>query len=154
MAKIKLGVFGLWRGGSFLDIIQAQDDAEVYAICDKDEDKLNAAAARLPESVLKFTNFDEFIECGLDGVLLCNYFNQHAEFAIRALDRGIPVFSECTSGATLRDCVLLCEAVERNNGKYMIAENYPFTKNRLEMKRLYERLARTLGIAAPASVTY
>lgn len=136
MAKIKLGVFGLWRGGSFLDIINAQDDAEVYAICDKDEDKLNASAARLPEHVLKFTNFDEFIECGMDGVLLCNYFHQHAEFAIRAMERGIHVFSECTSGATLRDCVLLCEAVERTGCKYMIAENYPFSPALLEMERL------------------
>lgn len=117
MAKIKLGVFGLWRGGSFLDIINAQDDAEVFAICDKDEGRLKSTAERLPEGVLTFTDFDDLITCGIDGVLLCNYFHEHAEYAIRAMEHGVHVFSECTSAATLNDCVRLCEAVEKTGCK-------------------------------------
>lgn len=136
MEKTKLGIFGLWRGGAFLPIIQGMEDAELVAICDQSPERLAEAAAQCPNGVKQFSDFEEFIRCGLDGVLICNYFHQHAPYAIRAMELGIAVFSECTAGATMRDCVLLCEAAERTGGRYMLAENYPFSAPLLEMERL------------------
>ena len=43
MNQLKIGVFGLWRGGSFLPIINALDNAVVTAVCDKDESKIAEA---------------------------------------------------------------------------------------------------------------
>ena len=80
----------------------------------------------------------------IDGVLLCNYFPDHAKCAIRAMERGIAVFSECTSAPTLAECVALVETAERTGAKYMIAENYPFSAAMLEMKRLVD--GGSLGI--------
>ncbi len=122
-----MGIFGLWRGASFIGIIKGMEDAELVAICDRDSGKLDNAAKYCDPSVAKCHTFDELLDCDLDGVLLCNYFHEHAEFAIRAMHRGVHVFSECTAGGTLRDCVLLCEAVEETGMKYMLAENYPFS---------------------------
>ncbi len=143
MEKIKLGIFGVWRGSAFVPVIAALDNAEVTAICDKDEERMRAVAAQCPAGVKQCRNFDELLDSGIDGVLLCNYFHEHAEYAIRAMERGIHVFSECTSAVTMKDCVRLCETVEATGAKYMLAENYPFSATLLEFKRLYDE--GTLG---------
>ncbi len=138
MEQVKIGIMGLRRGASSISIMNNLSNAVVYAICDKDETVLNAAASRCPDGVLKFTDFDSFIRCGLDGVLLCNNFHEHAEFAIRALEEGVNVFSECTAAVTLKDCVRLCETVERTGLKYMLGENYPYQPEFFEAERLFQ----------------
>ena len=86
-----------------------------------------------------FTDFDTFLDSGLfDAVMLVNYFYEHAPFAIRAMEKGIHVLSECTPACTLAECVALCRAVERTGCKYMLAENYPFMAHCVDMKRRYE----------------
>ncbi len=139
MGKFKVGIFGCWRGQSAANIIREvlYADACVYAVCDKNADRLADAKKNNPDA-LAFDSFDEFIECGLDAVVLANYFHEHAAYAIRALEKGIAVLSETTAAATLQECVQLCEAVERTGGKYCLAENYPFMASCLEMKRVYE----------------
>lgn len=135
MQQLKLGIFGLWRGGSFIHIINSLENATVFAVCDKDESKI-AEAQRLCPDAKVCADFDELMDSGIDAVLLCNYFHQHAAYAIKAMKRGIHVFSECTSGATMKECVELCECVEETGCKYMLAENYPFSAALLEAKRL------------------
>ncbi len=119
MAELKMGVFGAWRGNSYIDLMLAEDRIELTAICDKNiegmqmEDKLKNTAL--------FTDFDEFLEYGkkngMNAVFLANYFHQHAPFAIKAMNAGMDVVSECTSASTLRECVELVEAVEKTGRK-------------------------------------
>ena len=45
--------------------------------------------------------------------------------------------SETSCNATLAEGVALCRAVEKSKKIYMLAENYPYTKFNLEMRRLY-----------------
>jgi predicted dehydrogenase len=135
MRKLKIGIFGLWRGGSFIHIINSLENATVYAVCDKDGSKVAEALKLCPDAKV-CADFDELLDSGIEAVLLCNYFHQHASYAIRAMKRGIHVFSECTAGATMKECVELCEAVEETGCKYMLAENYPFSAALLEAKRL------------------
>lgn len=141
MADVKFGVFGLWRGAEFVNIINNYDGATLVAVCDasqmrRDDVRNHCEKAGVLDHVTFYDNFDEFIEADMDVVFLCNSFNDHARFAIRAMEKGINVISECISGATLKECVDLCRTVERTGCKYMIAENYPFTNTRLEMARL------------------
>jgi predicted dehydrogenase len=73
----------------------------------------------------------------MDAVILANYFNEHAPFAIKALRAGKHVMSECACNTTLAEGVALCRAVEESGLVYMLAENYPFTRFNMEMRRLY-----------------
>lgn len=143
MEKVKIGIFGLWRGSSFIDIINNLDDAVIAAVCDSDKGKRDEALSRCPDGTKAYEDFDLMLDSGIDAVLLCNFFHQHTDYAIRAMEHGIHVFSECTSAATLHDCARLCDAVERTGCKYMIAENYPFSAALLEFKHLVD--AGTLG---------
>lgn len=41
--KLKIGVFGVWRGLAFIKALQKIDEADVTAICDRDEGKVREA---------------------------------------------------------------------------------------------------------------
>lgn len=136
--KVKIGVFGLGRGShylqSFLDC-----GAEVVAVCDRIQSRLDEAVKVVGEGLATYTDFDAFIEHeGLNGVFLANYFHEHAKYAIRCLEKNINVMTECTSNANMADGVALVRAAEKSQGFYMIAENYPYMTVNMEMKKIYE----------------
>lgn len=105
-----------------------EDEMVVSAICETDENKIENVRKLLNPETKIYKDFDSFIKSGIDAVVLCNYFHEHCEYAIKALDAGVAVLSETTAAASLGDCVDLVEAVERNNGKYMLAANCPYFK--------------------------
>ena len=140
--SIKFGIFGLGRGSTFYKVILANND--IVAVCDRDESKLEEARKHLGRDVATYTGFDDFIEHkGLEAVFLCNNFNQHTPFAIRALEKNIHVLSECTSNGTMAEGVELVRAAEKSKAIYMLSENYPFMKFNKEMHRVFQ--GGTLG---------
>lgn len=141
MDKIRLGVFGLGRGRSLFSSMLAAG-AEIVAVCEKDERRIEEARKIAPD-IAVYRNFDEFIEHPMDAVMLCNYFNEHAEYAVRCLEKDLHVLSETTSNTTMADGVKLVRAAEKSKAFYMIAENYPFMVFNQEMRRVYRE--GTLG---------
>ena len=135
MKKIRVGILGLLRGESFIGTVNCMEDAEVTAVCDKNPELLSKIAEKYGDGIRYCADFDELLDTGIDCVFLCNYFHEHAPFAIRAFARGIAVFSECTSASTLKQCAELCDAYEACHAKYMIGENYPFTAAMLEIEK-------------------
>lgn len=136
MEKIKLGVFGLGRGRSLFTSMLAAG-AQIVAVCEKDERRIEEAKKIAGEGLAVYHDFDEFIEHPMDAVMLCNYFNEHAEYAVRCLERGIHVLSETTSNGTMAEGVRLVRAAEKSRAFYMLAENYPFMVFNQEMRRVY-----------------
>ncbi len=131
---IKVGVIGVGRGMSFARGTKSAG-LELVAICDTWEEKLKTAGAEM--QVATYTDYDKFLEHDMDAVILANYFNEHAPFAIKALEAGKHVMSETSCNATLAEGVALCRAVEKSGKIYMLAENYPYTAFNQEMRRLY-----------------
>ena len=142
MKKIRIGVFGVKRGGAFFDAI-LQCNGDLVAVCDGDPTALADAKKKLGDSVVYYDNFEDFFNHPMDAVFLANYFNEHAQYAVRYLEKGIHVLSECTAAATMADCVALVRAAEKSTAKYMLAENYPFMKFNREVKRICD--GGTLG---------
>jgi len=133
---IKIGVFGLGRGSSFYQNILL-NNGEIVAVCDMNEQKLADAREQLGGDVATYTSFAAFINHeGMEAVMLCNYFHEHAFYAIRALEKNIHVLSECTSNATMAEGVALMRAVEASSAYYMISENYPFMRFNREITRV------------------
>ena len=124
MKKIRIGVLG---GGRGVDI--ARDfrllDCEVVALCEFGADRLSYGAQRIGEGVALYDDFEKFIEHPMDAVVVANFFHQHAPFAIRLLERGISVYSECLSSGTMAEGVALIRAAEKSHAIYMLGENYP-----------------------------
>lgn len=71
-----------------------------------------------------FSDYDEFLDSGLDAVVVANYANEHAPFATKALKKGLHVYSENQPMQTMQEAVELCEAVEASGKIYAYGENY------------------------------
>jgi len=134
---LKIGVFGTWRGLAFIKALQLIDGAEVAAICDNDPSKIEAALEFCPKDVKVAADFDALLDSGIDAVILCNYFYEHTPFAIRAMKKGIHVLSETLPAVTMQECVELVETVEQTGCTYSFAENYPYSRANMEIRRVY-----------------
>ena len=138
MENIKIGVFGTFRGLQYIEAINILDGAEVTAICDRDPEKLHDAKAILRKDIKVCETFDALIHSGIDAVILCNFFNEHAPYAIQAMNAGVHCLSETTAAITMKECVELVETVERTGCIYALAENYPYFRANMEMEEVYQ----------------
>ena len=139
MQKVRIGVVGAFRGGSMINYCKISEHAQIVAICEKTKEVLNAQKENLKNFDIAFyDNFDDFIEHDMDAVVLANYATEHAPLAIRALKKGLHVFSEVLPVQTMKEAVELVEAVERSGKVYAYGENYCYMPVPYEMKKLYQ----------------
>lgn len=138
MKKIRIGVLGAYRGTSMINYCKISDDAEVVAVCDKCAETLEEQKKHInAPTVTYYTSFDEFIGHDMDAVVLANYANEHAPFAVRCLNAGKHVFSEVLPVQTMKEAVQLVEAVERSGRVYAYGENYCYIPACYKMRSLY-----------------
>ena len=138
--KVRIGVFGAYRGMTMIRVLAKHPDAELVAICDKFEPLLEKCRRVADETGTKlccYKDFDEFFNHDMDAVVLANYANEHAPYACRLLLSGRHVTSEVLPVETLSQAVELVEAVEKSGRIYTYAENYCYFAATQEMKRLY-----------------
>lgn len=142
MAKLKVGVFGAYRGMTMINVLVKHPDAELVAICDKYTPALEKARDKAQEAGLQvalYEDFEQFFLHEMDAVVLANYATEHAPFAVRLLDSGRHVLSEVLPCETMAQAVELVEAVERSGKVYAYAENYCYMDHTFEMWRRYEQ---------------
>lgn len=136
---INIGMFGAWRGNSYINLFLKEPSIKLVAVCDKHSDEMEKEEL---ESVAKYTDFDKFLtegkKAGMNAVFLANYFHEHSIYAIKCMEAGMDVISECTAAATIKQCVELVECVEKTGRKYMLAENYPFSLSNLKLNKIVE----------------
>jgi predicted dehydrogenase len=133
---IRVGVVGVGRGQSFMRGAEPAG-LELVAICDTWEERLLTVGEEL--GVSTYVDYDRFLQHEMDAVVLANYFHEHAPFAVKALEAGLHVMSECAVCHTLAEGVALARAVEKSGKIYMLAENYPYMAYNQEMRRLFRK---------------
>ncbi|MBQ2750508.1 MAG: GNAT family N-acetyltransferase [Clostridia bacterium] len=138
--KIKIGVLGAGRGRTMMRYCVSAGNAELVAICDINEKLLREANEEYGQGkVACYTDFDEFLKHDMDCVVLANFANAHAPFAIRCLEAGKNVLSEVLPVQTMKEAVELIEAVERTGKIYAYAENYCYMGAPRKMYDLYRK---------------
>ena len=138
MTKVKFGVVGAGRGSTMMSYCKEYENAELVAICDSFEPALDEKKKEYgEEKIAYYTSFDEFLKCDMDVVVLANYANEHAPFAIKALNSGKNVLSEVLPCQNMKEAVELIEAVEKTGLIYAYAENYCFMPAPKRMKEMY-----------------
>ena len=140
MDKVKIGVIGGGRGKSMIRYGREASNAELVAICDFRDDVLERMKKECGENGISYySDYDEFLKHDMDAVILANYANQHAPFAIKAMRAGKHVFSEVLPVQTLKEAVELIETVEETGKIYAYGENYCFMSAPYEMRKLYRQ---------------
>ncbi len=136
--KVRVGVLGAARGSSMIKYCVEANNAELVAICDKNKSRLEEQESWIHKfNITLYDDFDEFIKHDMDAVVLANYADEHAPFAIRCMKAGKHVFSEVLPVKTLKEAVELVECVEETGMIYAYGENYCYMPAPYEMRRLY-----------------
>ena len=125
MEKIKIGVVGVSRGETYVELFHYSDRSVITAICDTNPENLAASARTmdLPEECC-FTDYDSFLQSDIDAVVIGTPIPCHEEQAVKALRAGKHVFSEVTMASTVEGCRAIYEAAKESGKKYLLAENY------------------------------
>jgi len=134
--RIKLGIWGLGRGSSFLRSL-ASLNIDVVAGCDYHENMRQGFLKNCPDAFVT-DNEDEFLASDIDAVLVATYCPDHGKHAVKALEAGKHVLSEVMAFMTPAEGVALVEAVERTGLVYNMTENYPFSLPNLYLAKLWK----------------
>lgn len=134
--RIKLGIWGLGRGQSFIRSANALN-IDVVAGCDLHENMRDSFRKNCPDAFLT-ADENEFLARDLDAVLVATYCPDHAAHAIQAIRAGKHVLSEVTAFLTPAQGVELVEAVEQHDRVYNLAENYPFSVENMYLAKLWK----------------
>ena len=74
---------GGYRGSSMINYCERADNAEIVAICDKSAEVLNYQREKLKDdNITYYDNFEDLIKHDMYAVVLANYANEHAPFAV------------------------------------------------------------------------
>lgn len=122
--KWRVGLVGIGRGSGYGRLLCEEPRCDVVACCDQNPESLErfGKTLALGDEGL-FTDYEEFLNCGLDIVFLGTPIPVHAEQTVKAVEAGCHVLSEVTASDTLEGCGQIVEAVRRTGRSYMLAEN-------------------------------
>ncbi len=128
------------RGAALVSYCNNAENAELVAMCGFNDFFFQQQKKVYKDKNITFyESFDEFIKHDMDAVVLANYADEHAEYAIKCLQNGKHVLSEVLPVQTMSEAVRLVEAVEKSDKLYAYAENYCFMPAPKEMKIRYKK---------------
>ena len=139
--RIRLGIWGLGRGASFIKAANAVN-IDIVAGCDYSQSLRDRFREQCPDAFITADEKEFLSRRDMDAVLIATYFEKHAEHTVKALEAGYHVMCEVTSFFTPAEGVRVVEAVQKSGKVYNLLENYPFTKENLYLAKLWHRKFR------------
>ncbi len=136
---VNVAMIGLGFGAEFIPIYQSHPDANVAAICRRDEAALNAAGDRFGIEK-RYTRFDDCLtDPDIDFVHINSPIPDHAPMTLQALDAGKHVMCTVPMATTIDECRQIVEKVKATGLKYMMAETVVYSREFLFIKEMYQR---------------
>ena len=136
---INVAIVGLGFGAEFIPIYQQHPDANMYAICQRNEESLNQVGDAFGIEK-RYTDYDELLKDDqIDAVHINTPIPNHAEQSLKALRAGKHVACTVPMATTVEECRQLVEATEETGLTYMMMETVVYAREFLFMKELYEK---------------
>jgi predicted dehydrogenase len=137
--KIRVAIVGLGFGAEFIPIYQAHPNAEMYAVCRRNEQELNACGDRYGIKV-RYTDYTKLLQDpNVDAVHINSPIADHAPQSIAALKAGKHVASTVPAATTLDECGQLVEAQRASGKVYMMMETVVYSREYLFVKELHDK---------------
>jgi len=137
--KINVAVVGLGFGAEFIPIYQRHPDANMYAICQRNKEKLDQVGDEFGIEV-RYTDFEELLkDPNVDAVHINTPIPNHGEQSIKALKAGKHVACTVPMATTVDECRQIVELVQSTGLTYMMMETVVYAREFLFMKELYEK---------------
>src|ERR1700704_2553073 len=137
--KINVAIVGLGFGAEFIPIYQRHPNANMYAICQRTEKKLNEIGETFGVAKRYAKYEDVLADPKVDFVHINSPIPDHAPQAIAALKAGKHVLCTVPMATTVEDCRQIVELVQKTGLKYMMAETVVYAREFLFVKELYEK---------------
>ena len=139
MAKtINIAIVGLGFGAEFIPIYQRYPGANMYAICQRNPEKLQQVGDAFGIEK-RYTDFDELLkDPAIDAVHINTPIPEHGQQSIKALKAGKHVACTVPMATTVDECKEIVELVKSTGLTYMMMETVVYAREFLFMKELYE----------------
>lgn len=137
--KLNVAIVGLGFGAEFIPIYQRHPNTNMYAICQRTPEKLNAIGDAFGVEK-RYTDFDELLKDEhVDIVHINSPIHNHAEQSLKALNAGKHVACTVPMATSVEECKAIVEATRRTGKKYMMMETVVYSREFLFVKELYEK---------------
>ncbi|TVQ02369.1 MAG: gfo/Idh/MocA family oxidoreductase [Balneolaceae bacterium] len=137
--KVNIAIIGLGFGAEFIPIYQRHPNANMYAICQRNETKLNAIGDQFGVDK-RYTSYEELLENpDVDAVHINTPIHLHAKHTLMALRAGKHVSCTVPMATTIEECEEIVDTVKQTGLKYTMAETVVYSREYLFVKELYEK---------------
>ena len=137
--KIKVAIIGLGFGAEFIPIYQAHPQAEMYAICQRTESKLNEVGDAFGIEK-RYTSYEALLaDPEVDAVHINTPIPDHARQSIQALKAGKHVACTVPMATSVEECEQIVRLVQETGLTYMMMETVVYAREFLFMKEMYEK---------------
>jgi len=135
--QINVAMIGLGFGSEFIPIYQAHPNANVLALCRRNEQELNRCADEFGIA-RRYTSYDDVLaDPNVDYVHINSPIPDHAWMSIQALRAGKHVMCTVPMATTIEDCETICNVQAETGLKYMMAETVVYSREFLFIRELY-----------------
>lgn len=136
--QINIAIVGLGFGAEFIPIYQKHPQANMYAICQRTQSKLDAIGDQYGIEV-RYTNYDDLLnDPNVDAVHINSPIPNHAEQTLKALRAGKHVACTVPMATSVADCLEIVKVSKESGKKYMMMETVVYAREFLFVKELYE----------------
>jgi predicted dehydrogenase len=137
--KIRVAIVGLGFGAEFIPIYQNHPNAEMCAICRRNEKGLNECGDKFGVRV-RYADYGKLLaDPNVDAVHINSPIPDHAAQSLAALKAGKHVACTVPMATTIDECKQLVEAQRKAGKVYMMMETVVYSREYLFVKEMYDK---------------
>lgn len=139
--QVNVALAGLGFGAEFIPIYQKHPNANIAAICQRNEASLNKIGDEFGiDSSKRFTSYEEMLkDPSIDAVHINTPIPDHGPHSIQALKAGKHVACTVPMATSVDECREICELVEKTGLTYMMMETVVYSREFLFVKELFDK---------------
>ena len=139
MSQVNVAIVGLGFGAEFIPIYQRHPNANMYAICQRTQSKLDEVGDKYGIEK-RYVSYDDLLaDPEVHAVHINSPIPDHAEQTIKALKAGKQVACTVPMATSVEDCKTIVDLVKETGLKYMMMETVLYAREFLFMKDLYDK---------------
>lgn len=137
--KVNVAIIGLGFGAEFIPIYQKHPNANMYAICQRTQSKMDEIGDACGIAQ-RFTRYEDVLaDSDVDFVHINSPIPDHAWMSMEALKAGKHVMCTVPMATTVEECEKIVDLVQETGLKYMMAETVVYSREFLFIKEMYDK---------------
>lgn len=137
--KINIAIVGLGFGAEFIPIYQRHPNANLHAVCQRNQKKLDAVGDRYGVNT-RYTSYEDLLkDPAVDAVHINTPIPDHAGQTIQALKAGKHVACTVPMATSVSDCKKIVDLVKATGLHYMMMETVVYSREFLYVQELYKK---------------